>query len=236
ALRVEGVVMPEWPDRISEEARQHLDDEYAALRAGGASHEDAIRALATDVAMLARPSRFGAAAGLGADLRYSIRALRKSLSFSALVIATLALGIGANTAIFSVLNAVVLRPLPYDRDGRLVVVWGNLHKPGLEEIPASADEFVDYREANRVFDVMSAYDTIAVNVTGGSQPERVSGAVTTASLFGMLGAAPAVGRALLATDEQPGRDRVVVLSHGWWQRRFGADPAVIGRAITLDGK
>jgi hypothetical protein len=97
---------------------------------------------------------------------------------------------------------VVLRPLPYDRDGRLVAVRGNLHKPGLEAIPGSAAEFVDYRQRSRVFDAIAAYDTLGVNLTGFDQPERVAAAVTTASLFTMLGESAVLGRSLVAADEQ----------------------------------
>ncbi|OLE82701.1 MAG: hypothetical protein AUF76_08515 [Acidobacteria bacterium 13_1_20CM_2_65_9] len=174
-------------------------------------------------------------ADVGGDLRYACRALRRYPGFAAVVILTLALGIGANAAIFSVVNAVLLRPLPYDRDGRLVAVWGNLHKPGLEEIPGSAAEFVDYKARNRVFDAIAAHDTAGVNLTGFEQPERVPGAVTTASLFSMLGESPALGRSFVAADEQPGRNHVVIVSHSLWQRRLGGDPHVVGRTMAVDG-
>jgi len=186
--------MPEWPREIREEVRQHLDDQYRELRAAGASHDDAMRAMAADVAALTRDPMLVNTRGLAADFRYAFRTLRKSLGFSSIVIATLALGIGANTAIFSVVNSVMLRPLPYDRAGRLVVVWGNLHKPGLEEIPGSAAEFVDYRDRNRVFDAIAAYDTGGVTVTGLERPERISAAITTASLFPILATSPSLGR------------------------------------------
>jgi putative ABC transport system permease protein len=226
--------MPEWPRDIREEVRQHLDDQYRELRASGASHDDAMRAMAADVAALTRDPMLMNTRGLAADFRYACRTLRKSLGFSSIVIATLALGIGANTAIFSVVNSVMLRPLPYDRAGRLVVVWGNLHKPGLEEIPGSAAEFVDYRDRNRVFDAIAAYDTGGVTVTGLEGPERVSSAITTASLFAILSASPSLGRAFTAADEQPGRDRVAIVSHAFWQRRLGGATNVIGRTITVD--
>ena len=226
--------MPEWPREIREEVRQHLDDQYRELRAAGASHDDAMRAMAADVAALSRDPMLVNTRGLAADFRYAFRTLRKSLGFSSIVIATLALGIGANTAIFSVVNSVMLRPLPYDRAGRLVVVWGNLHKPGLEEIPGSAAEFVDYRDRNRVFDAIAAYDTGGVTVTGLERPERISAAITTASLFPILATSPSLGRAFTAADEQPGRDRVAIVSHAFWQRRLGGAASVIGRAITID--
>src|SRR6185295_2130838 len=218
---------------VPEEIAQHLEDLYDELRAAGASDDEARRAVAAEFEganFSRRPF-----ADLGGDLRYAWRALRKYPSFAAVVILTLALGIGANAAIFSVVNAVVLRPLPYDRNGRLVAVWGNLHKPGLEEIPGSAAEFVDYRERSRVFDAIAAYDTLGVNLSGFDQPERVAGAVTTASLFAMLGESPALGRTFVAGDEQPGQNCVAIVSHALWQRRFGSDPGIVGRSISIDG-
>ena len=219
--------------KLPEEISQHLQDLYDELRAEGASDADARRAMEAELDGMDRSSR--PLADLGGDLRYAWRALRRYPSFAAVVILTLALGIGANAAIFSVVNAVVLRPLPYDRDGRLVAVWGNLHKPGLEEIPGSAAEFVDYRERSRVFDAIAAYDTLGVNLTGVDQPERVAAAVTTASLFTMLGESAVLGRSLVAADEQPGRNRVTIVSHALWQRRFGGDRTIVGRTISVDG-
>src|SRR6185295_14959909 len=218
---------------LPEEVSQHLQDLYDELRATGASDDEARRVVEAELDGINLSTR--PLADLGGDLRYAWRALRKYPSFAAVVIVTLALGIGANAAIFSVVNAVVLRPLPYDRDGRLVAVWGNLHKAGLEEIPGSAAEFVDYRERSRVFDAIAAYDTLGVNLSGFDQPERVPGAVTTASLFAMLGESPARGRSFVAGDEQPGQNRVAIVSHALWQRRFGSDPAIVGRSISIDG-
>src|SRR5262245_21958334 len=217
---------------LPEEISQHVQDLYDDLRAKGATDEAARRAVEAELEganFSKRPF-----ADIGGDLRYAWRALRKYPSFAAVAILTLALGIGANAAIFSVVDAVVLSPLPYDREGRLVVVWGNLHKPGLEEIPGSAAEFVDYRERSRVFDAIAAYDTIGVNLAGGDRAERVTGAVVTPSLFPMLGETSALGRAFVAADEEPGRSRVVILSHALWQRRFGGDPAIVGRTIVVD--
>jgi len=225
--------MPEWPRQINQEMRQHLDDEYAALRAGGASHDEAMRELAVEVeeARTAAPM-----ADLGGDLRYAVRSLRTHPGFTAVVLATLALGIGANAAIFSVVNAVLLRPLPYEGADRIVVVWGDLHRPGVNEIPASAGEYVDYRDRSHAFDQVAVYDTAGFNLTGGGEPERVDGAIVTASLFPLLGASAAIGRTFLAAEEQPGRNDVALIGHGLWRRRFGANPAIVGQVVSIDGR
>jgi putative ABC transport system permease protein len=227
--------MPEWPRNIDEEMRQHLDDEYQALRASGATDAEAMLELAGDVEALAAPASHPFADARG-DLRYAIRSLRKHPAFTAVVLATLVLGIGANAAIFSVVNAVLLKPLPYRDADRLMVVWGNLHRPGVNEIPTSAGEFVDYRNRSHAFEQLAAYDTIDVNLTGSGEPELIQGAVITASLFPALGASAHVGRTLVAADEQPGGEQVVVIAHALWQRRFGGDPAVAGRRVILDGR
>jgi len=246
------------PDReleIGEELSQHLDDRYHELRSAGASDEaarrDALdelndadlaqgligveRAMPPDVGTAGGPGSI-AIRNIGRDVRYAIRSLRKSPSFAAVMLLTLALGIGANAAIFSVVNAVVLRPLPYADATRLMVVWGNLHRPGVEEIPASAGEYVDYRDRARAFEQIAAYDTLGFNLSGRDDPERVEGAVVTASLFPLLGARTQMGRTFAAAEEQPGRDHVAIISHTLWTRRFHADPAIVGQMVTVDGR
>ena len=227
--------MPEWPRDVSEECRQHLDDQYHELRAAGSSHDEAMRAMEDDVnAVRSGRSRLRPEI-IAADVRYAFRTLRKNPGFTAVVLLTLALGIGANAAMFSVVNAVVLRPLPYRDAAQLVVVWGNLHRPGVTEIPASAGEFVDYRERSQVFEQIAAYDTLDFNLTGAGDPERIDGAIVSPSLFPLLGVAPELGRTFLPHEERPGEDRVIVLSHRLWERRFGADRRAIGTTIVLDG-
>jgi putative ABC transport system permease protein len=170
------------------------------------------------------------------DLRYAWRTLRKQPAFTAVIVLTLGLAVGANAAIFSVVNAVVLRPLPYRAADRLVVVWDNLPTIGLKDIVVSALEYVEYRTRNRVFDEMAAYDTTAINLTGIGEPERLDAAVVTASLFPLLGAAPAIGRAFVETENTAGRDGVAILSNGLWRRRFGSDLAIVGTLVTHDGR
>lgn len=170
------------------------------------------------------------------DLRYAVRVLFKSRALTAVALLTLALGIGVNSAIFSVVNAIVLRPLPYPRSEDLMVVWGNLHKPGLEEIEISALEFRDFQQQSQSFEHIAAYSTAGLNLTGVDQPERLRGAAISANLFPALGVQPHAGRNIAPEEDRYGNDRVVILSYALWQRRFGGDPGVIGRTIQLDGR
>ncbi|HJQ25166.1 MAG TPA: ABC transporter permease [Blastocatellia bacterium] len=171
------------------------------------------------------------------DLRYGARVLRKRPGFTLVAIITLALGIGANTAIFTVIYAVLLRPLPFDEPDRAVWMWGAVRERGNRASVAPLD-FLDYRARNQSFAEFAAAISIPIsfNLTGDGEPERLSGAVVTTNYFAALGARPLLGRSFVGEEEQAGRDRVVILSHGLWQRRFGADPAIIDRTITLDGQ
>jgi putative ABC transport system permease protein len=170
------------------------------------------------------------------DIRYAFRILWKSRGLTAIALVTLALGIGVNSAIFSVVNAVVLRPLPYPESEQLMVVWGNLHKAGLEEIEISALEFRDFQQQCQAFEQIAAYATQGFNLTGVDQPERLRGASVSANLFSTLRVQPQLGRNFSADEDQPGNDTRVILAHSLWQRRFGGDPGVINKTIQLDGR
>jgi putative ABC transport system permease protein len=168
------------------------------------------------------------------DIRYGLRQLRRNPGFTVVAVLTLALGIGANTAIFSVVDAALLRPLPYRDPDRLVMVWNQLHRLGLNQFPASYADYSDYKTGNRVFDDIAAFEPAHFDLAG-NQPERVLGMRTSANLFPLLGVKAELGRTFLSEENQPGRNGVVVLSDALWRRRFGADPAVLGKSITLDG-
>ncbi len=174
------------------------------------------------------------------DLRYGARTLMKSPGFAFVAVLTLALGIGANTAIFSVVNGVLLRALPYKEPERLVMVWAD--RPilqaqiGLADFPVAVADFVDWRDQNQVFEQMAAMQAPRINLTGGGEPESVVALRASASLFPLLGARFTVGRAFLPEEDRAGAERVVVLSHGLWQRRYGADPKLIGQKITLNNE
>lgn len=168
------------------------------------------------------------------DLRYGMRALVKNPGFTAVALITLALGIGVNTAIFSVVNAILLRPLPYKAPDRLVMIEGNFLRLDMENLGASPPEFNDYREQTHSFELMAAFNNVNFNLTGGDQPEQIVGARVSAQLFPLLGSKPMPGRSFVSEEERPGRDNVVILSHGLWKRRFNADPNIIGKTLTLD--
>jgi predicted permease len=170
------------------------------------------------------------------DLRYGGRMLVKNPGFTLVAVITLALGIGANTAIFSVVNGVLLRQLPYEKPEQLALIWEKFSSWGLEQVPVSASEFVDYRDQAQSLLSLAAFDTADFNLTGGDLPERVPGAQVSANLFPLLGVKPQLGRVFVDEENEPGRDNVVLLSHTLWQRRFGADPGIIGRTLALSGR
>ncbi|HAB15315.1 MAG TPA: ABC transporter permease [Verrucomicrobiota bacterium] len=165
------------------------------------------------------------------DLRFAFRQLLKNPGFTAVAILTLALGIGANTAVFSIVDAVLLKPLPYDEPGQLVQVW-EAPGPGQRNW-ASPGAFLDWKEHGKVFEDLSLLDNRELNLTGEGRPERISGLGMSASGLKILRAQPLLGRTFAADEDQPGKDQVVVLSHGFWQRRFGGDVSIVGRTIQL---
>jgi putative ABC transport system permease protein len=170
------------------------------------------------------------------DLRFGVRMLMKSPGFTLIAVLTLALGIGANTALFSVINGVLLRPLAYHDPDRLVWLGHKAAKPN-QASAISPPTFVDYRNQCQSFENLTAlmYGT-GFNLTGDGEPERLQGRRVSANFFDTLGVAPALGRGFLAEEDAPERNRVVVLSHGLWQRRFGADQDIVGKALRLDGQ
>ena len=169
-------------------------------------------------------------------LPLALRRLLRTPGFSLVVLLTLALGIGANTAVFSAVAAVLLRPLPYREPERLLVV--DHHYPSLKGLLAgvSAPGFIDYRDRVRAFESAAVETRWGPNLTGAGDPERLGGSRVSGQFFAMLGVAPAIGRVLRPDEDAPGRERVVVLSDGFWRRRFGGDPGIVGRTLVLDGE
>ncbi|HYP26606.1 MAG TPA: ABC transporter permease [Blastocatellia bacterium] len=169
------------------------------------------------------------------DIRYGLRMLLKKPGFTAVAIIALALGIGANTAIFSVVDTVLLRPLPYDTPDELVWIWETNLPSDIKTEPASPPNYLDWKSQNQVFEEMMAFATTKPILSSGGEPERVTAGVVTAGFFSVLRAQPALGRTFVADEEKQGNNRVVVLGHGLWQRRFGSDPEIIDKPIILNG-
>jgi putative ABC transport system permease protein len=167
------------------------------------------------------------------DIRHAYRHLRQSPGFTAAAALTLALGIGANTALFSAVHGILLRPFPFADPDRLVLISES--SKALEQMSVSYPNFEDWRRQNDVFERIAAHRLKSVNLTGAEMPERLLATQVSASLFPMLGIEPAVGRFFLEEEDRPGAESVVVLSHRLWQRRFGGSPEIIGQTVSLDG-
>ena len=252
--RLSGLnLAPAHEAEIIEELAQHLDDVYTRAMSNGATDAEARRTallelddhkLRNEIQRSQRPYREQPVPGSGRsnlmsdllhDLRYAVRTQLKNPAFTIVAVIALALGIGANTAIFSVVNTVLLRPLPYKDPERLVMVWEDASKHGYPRDTPAAANFVDWRDQNQVFESMAAIADESFNLTGAGDPERLEGRRVSANLFPMLGVEPQIGRVFTAAEDQPGSGNVVVLSYGLWQRRFGGDPSIVGKPLTLNG-
>jgi len=167
------------------------------------------------------------------DVRYGIRMLLKSSGFAAIAILTVGLGIGANTALFSVVNGVLLNPLPYPNASQLVALYGKY--PGDDQAPIAYLNFLDWRRDNQSFSSIALYHNEDYSFTGMGETERVSGYMVSADFFETLGVKPVLGRHFRADDDQVGAAPVVILGGGFWKRRFGASPDMVGKSINLNG-
>lgn len=260
-MRLRGLRLPATREaEIVEELSQHLDDRYERLVRDGSSADEAHRTVVlelTDHELLAnelsrveriapkhsvvigsplKGGRRNVARDFWHDLRYGLRMLVKNSGFTAVAIIALALGIGANTAIFSVVNTVLLRPLPYKDPERLVMVFEDSSKHGFPRDTPSAANYIDWRDQNQVFESIAALDQASFNLTGVGDPERVDGRRVSAALFPLLGVSPQVGRWFKSDEDQAGANRVLIMSHRLWQRRFGGDPNIVGKPLTLNGR
>jgi len=171
------------------------------------------------------------------DLRYGLRSFAKRPGFTAVALVALALGIGANTAIFSLVNAVLIQPLPFPEPDRLVWAWGNIRNGGNRASVAPLD-FIDYRNQNKTLEEFAATFSIPnpINLTGSGEPERLVSAAVTGNYFKALGVGPLLGRTFVLDDEKTGNGQVAVLSYGLWQKRFAGDPNIVNQTIVLDGQ
>src|SRR5262245_53038778 len=169
------------------------------------------------------------------DLRYGARMLIKKPAFTLIAVFTLALGIGANTAIFSVVYAVLLRPLPYKNPEQLTLLWTRLEKIGLEQNWISEPEVLDFREQSQLFVSFGVVSGTTFILTGTGEPEQLTGAQVSTNFFSVLGTRMKAGRDFEPSEEKPGAPRVAIISHGFWQRNFGGEQSVIGNTINLSG-
>ncbi|HWA56181.1 MAG TPA: ABC transporter permease, partial [Gemmatimonadales bacterium] len=172
------------------------------------------------------------------DITVGLRALRRTPGFTLVALLTLAIGIGANSAVFSVVRSVLLRPLPYPEPDQLVQVWSDYREQSGRTEPEwlTPPDFADWRDQNRTFAAMAAYDGWGPDLTGEGDPVSLPGLAVSGNYFALLGVSPAIGRTLTAADDDAGAERAVVLSHGLWQRQFGGDPRILGRALQLGGE
>ena len=169
------------------------------------------------------------------DLRYGARMLVKRPSFTVVALLTLAFGIGANTAIFTVVNAALLRPLPFREPDRLVHLWESTPQNQFGEREASYPDYLDWKTGTQTFEGLAGYSRRSFALTGRETPDRFEGAAVTDGFFQVLGVAPVLGRSFQPGEDKAGAARLVILSHGLWQRRFGGDPNILGQSLVLDG-
>jgi putative ABC transport system permease protein len=227
---------------IDEELRLHIEMETESNVRRGMSHSEAKRAALLSFGNYdgARDAAYGVRGGglmetLLQDIRYGARVLARHKAFTAVAVITLALGIGANTAIFSVVNELLLRPLPYRDAERIVMLW-EVTPEGRHQNTTSRKNFLAWREQSKSFETLAAFSDQRANLTGVGDPEEVSTQIASSGLFNVLGVDAVVGRTFTKDDIQPGAPHVAVLGYGLWQRRFGGDRGVVGRPITLSGE
>jgi predicted permease len=238
---------------ISEEIAQHLEDRYHELLATGQSEDAAFRTaidelkgedllarslLAVENDLYREPVALGKGssnlfAGILQDIHYAFRMMRKSPGFTAVAVLTLALGIGANTAIFSIVNGVLLNPLPFPHPQELTVLYE--HTTNFEKSSISYPNFLDWQRTNSTFASMAAYRHEDFNITGSGEPERVRGGMVSAEFFPILGVKPLLGRLFVRDEDGLGAAPVALLAEGFWQRRFGSARDIIGKQIIMNG-
>ena len=170
------------------------------------------------------------------EIRYGIRSLTKRPGFTAIAVITLALAIGATTAIFSVVNAVLLRPLPFADPDRLVMVWEDASFAGFPRNTPAPANYADWKSQNHVFEDMAAQDIRSFNLTGDGEPEKIDAFGVTANFFPLLGSKAALGRTFMPEEDQPQANKVAVISNTLWQKRYGGEQNIIGRELLLSGE
>jgi putative ABC transport system permease protein len=230
---------------LSVSIQEHLEDKIEELMESGMSREEAAQTARREfgnVALLEQRSRevwqWTTIESIVSDIRFTLRALFKSPGFTLMAILIMALGIGANSAIFSVVHAVLLQPLPYQDPDRLVQIWHvppQSSFPGMTRFAVSAANFLDWQKQNTVFSDMALASGAGFEVTGQGKPETIAAGTVTYNFFSLLGVQPIYGRVFLPQEDQPGHNKEIILGYKLWQSRFASDPNVAGRTISLDG-
>jgi hypothetical protein len=229
---------------LDQELRFHVERQIAENIAAGIPAEEARRAAMREFGGVEKVKeecrderRVNRLETLAADLRFGLRTLRKSPGFAVLSVLTLALGIGANTAVFSMVNALLLHPYKFHDLDRLVRVWEYRGvDEGFDSRYAAAADADDLRSNGQVFEAMTAYGWRNFSLNKQGDAQAILGARVAANFFELLGSVPAVGRVFMPEEEQPGSEQVAVVGHGLWQRQFGGDPQLIGKTVALDGR
>jgi len=243
-MKLQSILRGRALDRdLDDELRDHLDRDVAARVARGQTAVAARRAALLAMGGIAqrreecRDARgFRLLRETGRDIRYALRTLRRTPAFTVVAIVVLALGIGANTAAFSVLHGVLFQPLPYPDADRLYMLTSTPGGPFGSGRGLADSAYLEFRKADQLFDDLATFGNASVNLTGAGEPLRVSGARVTPSLFSVLHTQPALGRVFTNDEVRPGRNLVVILSEAIWRSQFGANPAVLGMSVTLDGE
>jgi hypothetical protein len=246
-------LFPAREEEIAEEIAQHLEDRYNELLVTGQSEDAAFRTAIDELKgedMLAcslrpvksdsyrEPVALGKGssnlfAGILQDIHCAFRMMCKSPGFTAVAVLTLALGIGANTAIFSIVNGVLLNPLPFPHSQELTVLYE--HTTNFEKFSISYPNFLDWQRTNSTFASMAAYRHEDFDITGSGEPERVRGGMVSAEFFPILGVEPLLGRLFVRDEDRPGAAPVALLAEGFWQRRFGSARDIVGKQIIMNG-
>ena len=169
------------------------------------------------------------------DLKFSVRSLLKRPALTVIAITTLAVGIGANSAIFSTINSLLLRPLPFPDPDRIVALWDKVPSRGVERNEVTIANYLDWRAQNKTFEQLGIYRWWSTNLTGSDSPERVQGFQVTPNFLDIVGVKPLLGRGFSAEEEQPGKDAVALLTYSLWQRRCGSDPNIVNKTIATNG-
>jgi len=241
-LRVRSLFRRAQADQeLDDELRDHLEQKTEEYVAQGMTQEEAHRRARLNLGGIEQTKekcrdarRVNWIQDFAQDLRFGLRMLRKSPGFTIVAVLTLALGIGANTAIFSVVNTVLVRPLPYPDSDRLVQIWSTNPNTNRWGMWTAYPRFEDWRRQNTVFEEMATVRTWVISIKGGDHPESLSGVITSSQIFQLLRVQPMLGRGFLPEEDQPGHDHVIILSYGLWQRRFGSDRGVIGHTVDVD--